>query len=90
MGELGNVLGRWFGKKTVGEGGLRYWREWLRKDRKGNPFFQLADEDDEASTRIYSSEEEMNLILERAKRLSLEALQEKREGEGDEADLGTS
>ncbi|GJZ88196.1 hypothetical protein Tco_0659978, partial [Tanacetum coccineum] len=29
MGELGRVLGRWFGSETVGNGSMRFWRQGL-------------------------------------------------------------
>ncbi|GKE48802.1 hypothetical protein Tco_1480060, partial [Tanacetum coccineum] len=50
-------------------------RKLPQKVRKGKPTFQLVDE------------EGNDPDLEQAKKMSLEALQEKREGEGDDADL---
>ncbi|GJZ00730.1 hypothetical protein Tco_0518159 [Tanacetum coccineum] len=58
-----------------------------KKVRKGKPSFQLVDEDDEAQQESIPHEEGNDPDLERAKKMSLEALQEKREGEGDDADL---
>ncbi|GJS41050.1 hypothetical protein Tco_0566093 [Tanacetum coccineum] len=55
-------------------------RKLLQKVRKGKPTFQLVDEDDEA--------QQMDILhSDLAKKLSLEAHQEKREEEGDDADL---
>ncbi|GJX71250.1 hypothetical protein Tco_0308421 [Tanacetum coccineum] len=58
-----------------------------QKVRKGKPSFQLVDEDDEAQQESIPHEEGNDPDLERAKKMSLEALQEQREGEGDDADL---
>ncbi|GJY50665.1 hypothetical protein Tco_0441512 [Tanacetum coccineum] len=58
-----------------------------QKVRKGKPTFQLVDEDDEAQQESIPHEEGNDPDLERAKKMSLEALQEKGEGEGDDADL---
>ncbi|GJR60401.1 hypothetical protein Tco_1502563 [Tanacetum coccineum] len=55
-------------------------RKLPQKVRKGKPTFQLVDEDDEA-------QQDDDPDLDRAKKMSLEALQEKGEGEGDDADL---
>ncbi|GJV81148.1 hypothetical protein Tco_1517018 [Tanacetum coccineum] len=62
-------------------------RKLLQKVRKGKPSFQLVDEDDEAQQESIPHEEGNDPDLERAKKISLEALQEKGEGEGDDADL---
>ncbi|GJW60287.1 hypothetical protein Tco_0109622, partial [Tanacetum coccineum] len=58
-----------------------------QKVRKGKPSFQLVDEDDEAQKESIPHEEGNDPDLERAKKMSLEAIQEQREGEGDDADL---
>ncbi|GJX78613.1 retrovirus-related pol polyprotein from transposon TNT 1-94 [Tanacetum coccineum] len=58
-----------------------------KQSLKGHPSFQLVDEDDEAQQESIPHEEGNDPDLERAKKMSLEALQEKREGEGDDADL---
>ncbi|GJX84206.1 hypothetical protein Tco_0334980, partial [Tanacetum coccineum] len=55
-------------------------RKLPQKVRKGKPTFQLVDEEDEAQ-----QDDDPDLDL--AKKLSLEAHQEKREEEGDDADL---
>ncbi|GJU50817.1 hypothetical protein Tco_1220372 [Tanacetum coccineum] len=57
-------------------------RKLPQKVRKGKPTFQLVDEDDEAQQESIPHEEGNDPDLERAKKMSLEALQEKREGEG--------
>ncbi|GJS86889.1 retrovirus-related pol polyprotein from transposon TNT 1-94 [Tanacetum coccineum] len=62
-------------------------RKLPQKVRKGKPSFQLVDEDDEAQQESIPHEEGNDPDLERAKKMSLEALQEKGEGEGDDADL---
>ncbi|GJZ00755.1 hypothetical protein Tco_0518184 [Tanacetum coccineum] len=62
-------------------------RKLPQKVRKGKPSFQLVDEDDEAQQESIPQEEGNDPDLERAKKMSLEALQEKGEGEGDDADL---
>ncbi|GJR67255.1 hypothetical protein Tco_0013320 [Tanacetum coccineum] len=62
-------------------------RKLPQKVRKGKPSFQLVDEDDEAQQESIPREEGNDPDLERAKKMSLEALQEKGEGEGDDADL---
>ncbi|GJT02687.1 putative ribonuclease H-like domain-containing protein [Tanacetum coccineum] len=62
-------------------------RKLPQKVRKGKPSFQLVDEDDEAQQESIPHEEGNDPDLERAKKMSLEALQEQREGEGDDADL---
>ncbi|GJS18729.1 hypothetical protein Tco_0413201 [Tanacetum coccineum] len=62
-------------------------RKLPQKVRKGKPTFQLVDEDDEAQQESAPQEEGNDPDLERAKKMSLEALQEKGEGEGDDADL---
>ncbi|GKF94640.1 hypothetical protein Tco_0284340, partial [Tanacetum coccineum] len=49
--------------------------------------FQLVDEDDEAQQESIPHEEGNDPDLEWAKKMSLEALQEQREGECDDADL---
>ncbi|GJV29006.1 hypothetical protein Tco_1385454 [Tanacetum coccineum] len=54
---------------------------------KGKASSQLVDEEDEGSTRTYSSKEKVMILIWLAKKLSLETPQEKREGEGDDADL---
>ncbi|GJV21619.1 hypothetical protein Tco_1370639 [Tanacetum coccineum] len=62
-------------------------RKLPQKVRKGKPTFQLVDEDDEAQQESIPQEEGNDLDLELAKKMSLEAHQEKGEGEGDDADL---
>ncbi|GKA20587.1 hypothetical protein Tco_0700576 [Tanacetum coccineum] len=62
-------------------------RKLPQKVRKGKPSFQLIDEGDEAQQESIPHEEGNDPDLERAKKMSLEALQEKREGEGNDADL---
>ncbi|GJV22252.1 hypothetical protein Tco_1371272 [Tanacetum coccineum] len=52
------------------------------KVRKGKPTFQLVDEDDEAQQESIPQEEGDNPDLELAKKMILEAHQEKGEGEG--------
>ncbi|GJS52100.1 hypothetical protein Tco_0625462 [Tanacetum coccineum] len=67
-------------------------RKLPQKVRKGKPSFQLVDEDDEAQQESIPREEGNDPDLERAKKMSLEALQEKGEGEGhllEEYDQGT-
>ncbi|GJY20692.1 hypothetical protein Tco_0393258, partial [Tanacetum coccineum] len=53
-----------------------------QKVRKGKPTFQLVDKDDEAQQESVPQEEGDDPDLEWAKRISLEAHQEKGEGEG--------
>ncbi|GKF60930.1 hypothetical protein Tco_0177716, partial [Tanacetum coccineum] len=53
-----------------------------QKVRKGKPTFQLVDEDDEAQQEFVDDPD-----LELAKKISLEAHQEKGEGEGDDANM---
>ncbi|GJV19407.1 hypothetical protein Tco_1368427, partial [Tanacetum coccineum] len=55
--------------------------------KKGKPTFQLVDEDDEAQQESVPQEEGDDPDLELAKKMSLEAHQEKGEGEGDDADM---
>ncbi|GKD89515.1 hypothetical protein Tco_1365022 [Tanacetum coccineum] len=62
-------------------------RKLPQKVRKGKPTFQLVDEDDEAQQESIPQEEDDDPDLELAKKMSLEAHQEKGEGEGDDADL---
>ncbi|GJU15388.1 hypothetical protein Tco_1143354 [Tanacetum coccineum] len=61
-------------------------RKLPQKVRKGKPSFQLVDEDDEAQQESIPREEGNDPDLERAKKMSLEALQEKgrrrRQGKG--------
>ncbi|GJY09098.1 hypothetical protein Tco_0377283 [Tanacetum coccineum] len=54
----------------------------LQKVRKGKPNFQLVDEDNEAQQESVHQEEGDDPDLELAKKMSLEAHQEKGEGEG--------
>ncbi|GJW09708.1 hypothetical protein Tco_1575535 [Tanacetum coccineum] len=58
-----------------------------QKVRKGKPTFQLVDEDDEAQQESIPQEEGDDPDLELAKKMSLEAHQEKGEGECDDADM---
>ncbi|GJS80048.1 hypothetical protein Tco_0729929 [Tanacetum coccineum] len=58
-----------------------------QKVRKGKPTFQLVDEDDEAQQESIPQKEGDDPDLELAKKMSLEAHQEKGEGEGDDADM---
>ncbi|GJU22625.1 hypothetical protein Tco_1155967 [Tanacetum coccineum] len=67
--------------------GLGYMAKRAQPVLKGKPTFQLVDEDDEAQQESIPHEEGNDPDLERAKKMSLEALQEQREGEGDDADL---
>ncbi|GJY64804.1 hypothetical protein Tco_0466264 [Tanacetum coccineum] len=62
-------------------------RKLPQKVRKGKPSFQLVDEDDEAQQESIPHEEGNDPDIERAKKMSLEALQDQRdrEGEGDDA-----
>ncbi|GJR14911.1 hypothetical protein Tco_0797563 [Tanacetum coccineum] len=53
-----------------------------QKVRKGKPSFQLVDEDDEAQQEPVPQGEGDDPALELAKKMSLDAHQEKREGEG--------
>ncbi|GKA80555.1 hypothetical protein Tco_0787247 [Tanacetum coccineum] len=62
-------------------------RKLPQKVRKGNPTFQLVDEEDEAQQKPIPQEEGNDPDLELAKKLSLETHQEKGEGEGDDANL---
>ncbi|GJV47221.1 hypothetical protein Tco_1437433 [Tanacetum coccineum] len=62
-------------------------RKLPQKVRKGKPTFQLVDEDDEAQQESAPQEEGDDPDLELAKQMSLEAHQEKKEGEGDDADM---
>ncbi|GJW86699.1 retrovirus-related pol polyprotein from transposon TNT 1-94 [Tanacetum coccineum] len=62
-------------------------RKLPQKVRKGKPTFQLVDEDDEAQQESIPLEEDDDPDLEMAKKMSLEAHQEKGEGEGDDADM---
>ncbi|GJZ82045.1 hypothetical protein Tco_0647039, partial [Tanacetum coccineum] len=62
-------------------------RKLLRKVRKGNPTFQLVEEDNEAQQESIPQKEGNDPDLELAKKMSLEAHQEKGEGEGDDADM---
>ncbi|GJT18022.1 retrovirus-related pol polyprotein from transposon TNT 1-94 [Tanacetum coccineum] len=62
-------------------------RKLPQKVRKGKPTFQLVDEDDEAQQESIPQEEDDDPDLEMAKKMSLEAHQEKGEGEGDDADM---
>ncbi|GKF52562.1 hypothetical protein Tco_0159472 [Tanacetum coccineum] len=59
------------------------------KVRKGKPTFQLVDEDDEAQQESVPQEEGDDPDLDLAKKMCLEAHQEKGEGEGegDDADM---
>ncbi|GJQ95785.1 hypothetical protein Tco_0006924 [Tanacetum coccineum] len=57
-------------------------RKLPHKVRKGKPTFQLVDEDDEAQQKSIHQEEGNDPDLELAKKMSLEAHQEKGEGEG--------
>ncbi|GJT10603.1 hypothetical protein Tco_0857645 [Tanacetum coccineum] len=58
-----------------------------QKVRKGNPSFQLVDEDDEAQQEPVPQGEGDDPSLELAKKMSLDAYQEKGEGEGTDADI---
>ncbi|GJU71219.1 hypothetical protein Tco_1262624 [Tanacetum coccineum] len=58
-----------------------------QKVRKGKPTFQLVDEDNEAQQESIPQEEDDDPDLDLAKKLSLEAHQEKGEEEGNDADL---
>ncbi|GJV50693.1 retrovirus-related pol polyprotein from transposon TNT 1-94 [Tanacetum coccineum] len=58
-----------------------------QKVRKGKPTFQLVDEDDEAQQESVPQEEGDDPDLELAKKMSLDAHQEKGEGEGADADI---
>ncbi|GJV10313.1 hypothetical protein Tco_1351854 [Tanacetum coccineum] len=62
-------------------------RKLLQKVRKGKPSFQLVDEDDEAQQESVPQEESDDPALELAKKISLDAHQEKGEGEGADADI---
>ncbi|GJW55532.1 hypothetical protein Tco_0099617 [Tanacetum coccineum] len=62
-------------------------RKLPQKVRKGKPTFQLVDEDDEAQQESIPQEEGDDLTCELAKKMSLEAHQEKGEREGDDADM---
>ncbi|GJW50370.1 hypothetical protein Tco_0091721 [Tanacetum coccineum] len=62
-------------------------RKLPQKVRKGKPTFQLVDEDDEAQQESIPQEEDDDPDLDLAKKLSLEAHQEKGEEEGNDADL---
>ncbi|GJY79730.1 hypothetical protein Tco_0485531 [Tanacetum coccineum] len=62
-------------------------RKLPQKIRKGKPTFQLVDEDDEAQQESIPHEEGNDPDLDLAKKLSLEAHQEKGEEEGNDADL---
>ncbi|GJZ27943.1 hypothetical protein Tco_0572590 [Tanacetum coccineum] len=57
------------------------------KVRKGKPAFQLVDEEDEAQQESIPQREDDDPDLDLAKKLSLEAHQEKGEEEGNDADL---
>ncbi|GJS99390.1 hypothetical protein Tco_0820560 [Tanacetum coccineum] len=57
-------------------------RKLPHKVRKGKPFFQLVDEDDEAQQEPVPQGEGDDPALELAKKMSLDAHQEKGEGEG--------
>ncbi|GJV51092.1 hypothetical protein Tco_1446833 [Tanacetum coccineum] len=57
------------------------------KVRKGKPTFQLVDKDDVAQQESVPQEEGDDPDLELAKKMCLEAHQEKGEGEGDDADM---
>ncbi|GJY10667.1 hypothetical protein Tco_0378852 [Tanacetum coccineum] len=58
-----------------------------QKVRKGKPYFQLVDEDDEAQQEPVPQGEGDDPAFERAKKMSLDAHQEKGEGEGADADI---
>ncbi|GJV46732.1 hypothetical protein Tco_1436944 [Tanacetum coccineum] len=62
-------------------------RKLPQKVRKGKPAFQLVDEDDEAQQESIPQGEDDDPDLDLAKKLSLEAHQEKGEEEGNDADL---
>ncbi|GKB10594.1 retrovirus-related pol polyprotein from transposon TNT 1-94 [Tanacetum coccineum] len=62
-------------------------RKLPQKIRKGKPTFQLVDEDEEAQQESIPQEEGNDPDLELAKKLSLEAHQEKGKGEGDDAKM---
>ncbi|GJV92974.1 hypothetical protein Tco_1540787 [Tanacetum coccineum] len=57
------------------------------KVRKGKPTFQLVDEDDKAQQEFVPQEEGDDPDLELGKKMSLDAHQEKGEGEGVDADM---
>ncbi|GJU38289.1 hypothetical protein Tco_1191246 [Tanacetum coccineum] len=58
-----------------------------QKVRKGKPTYQLVDDDDEAQQESVPQEESDDPDLELAKKMSLDAHQEKGEGEGGDADM---
>ncbi|GJZ56533.1 hypothetical protein Tco_0611726 [Tanacetum coccineum] len=62
-------------------------RKLPQKVRKGKPSFQLIDEEDEAQQESVPQEESDDPALELAKKMSLDAHQEKGEGEGADADI---
>ncbi|GJW36649.1 hypothetical protein Tco_0059569, partial [Tanacetum coccineum] len=62
-------------------------RKLPQKIRKGKPTFQLVDEEDEAQQESIPQREDDDPDLDLAKKLSLEAHQEKGEEEGNDADL---
>ncbi|GJS88531.1 hypothetical protein Tco_0771167 [Tanacetum coccineum] len=62
-------------------------RKLPQKVRKGKPYFQLVDEDDEAQQESVPQGESDDPALELAKKMSLDAYQEKGEGEGAHADI---
>ncbi|GJR99832.1 hypothetical protein Tco_0316341 [Tanacetum coccineum] len=62
-------------------------RKLPQKVRKGKPTFQLVDEDDEFQQESIPQKEGDDPDLELAKKMSLEAHQEKGEGECDDADM---
>ncbi|GJT07970.1 hypothetical protein Tco_0842432 [Tanacetum coccineum] len=62
-------------------------RKLPQKVRKGKPAFQLVDEEDEAQQESIPQREDDDPDLDLAKKLSLEAHQEKGEEEGNDADL---
>ncbi|GJT37462.1 hypothetical protein Tco_0937327 [Tanacetum coccineum] len=62
-------------------------RKLPQKVRKGKPAFQLVDEEDETQQESIPQREDDDPDLDLAKKLSLEAHQEKGEEEGNDADL---
>ncbi|GJV54296.1 hypothetical protein Tco_1450037, partial [Tanacetum coccineum] len=62
-------------------------RKLPQKVRKGKPSFQLVDEDDEAQQEFVPQEEGDDPDLELAKKMSLDAHQEKGKGERADADI---
>ncbi|GJZ38664.1 hypothetical protein Tco_0585227 [Tanacetum coccineum] len=62
-------------------------RKLPQKVRKGKPSFQLVDEDDEALQEPVPQRESDDPDLKLAKKMSLDAHQEKGEGEGADADI---